>query len=105
MSLLQYPHNITNPHRLTAEELNDNFGAIKDLVDDSLGGDNMDPDADLEVATLTIDALYADQWDIHEMTVVTLPSNDGSHALDFVDHNGTVVMRIASDGTVTTGTP
>lgn len=104
MSLLALTR-ISNPIVLDAATLNANFLAIKSLVDDSLGGDNIDPDAELVMSGLTVPDVYTAQWDIDELTVIELDSNDGSDAVQWLDADGNVLLYVASDGTVTVGAP
>ena len=104
MSFVNYPHILLNQKLATHTQWNENFQAIKDVADGSLGGENLSLDAELVLNTLTLTGyLQTDEIDVAQPWQIKLPSNDGSHKLVFQDWNGAQIMKISSEGTVTIG--
>ena len=104
MPFVDYPHILLNNTLATHAQWNENFQAIKDVVDSNLDGVNFAENAELTFNTLTLSGYLQLDWiDVAQLWEIKLPSKDGTNHLIFQDWNGAQIMKISSSGEVTIG--
>lgn len=80
--------------------LNNNFDAIAEVINGNIGGDNINSQGELTLATLSAEEQKTDRIRTLSQNVITLDDSAGVDFVRFKDTNNITIMKIYSDGKV-----